>query len=176
MRIEDTDPARHAGIEYPMEVGAPVFAPIKVVEEKDKAEFNSVVHESRSGDIERFRDRPTRNRFPGMRHKRNILPPKPECLPINSRCSAQRHTRMPKQCTSERTGCKLVTMHGKSHIKRSVLRRLKISFGEFRRVRIFSQLMILDMNRKPLPWFTQSPAISHSHRHKRRDVKLFVIP
>ena len=36
MRIEDTDPARHAGIEYPMEVGAPVFAPIKVVEEKDK--------------------------------------------------------------------------------------------------------------------------------------------
>jgi len=37
MRIEDTDPARHAGIEYPMEVGAPVFAPIKVVEEKDKA-------------------------------------------------------------------------------------------------------------------------------------------
>lgn len=37
MRIEDTDPARHAGIEYPMEVGAPVFAPIKVTEEKDKA-------------------------------------------------------------------------------------------------------------------------------------------
>ena len=37
MRIEDTDPARHAGIEYPMEVGAPVFAPIKVLEEKDKA-------------------------------------------------------------------------------------------------------------------------------------------
>lgn len=37
MRIEDTDPARHAGIEYPMEVSAPVFAPIKVVEEKDKA-------------------------------------------------------------------------------------------------------------------------------------------
>jgi hypothetical protein len=37
MRIEDADPARHAGIEYPMEVGAPVFAPIKVVEEKDKA-------------------------------------------------------------------------------------------------------------------------------------------
>ncbi len=37
MRIEDKDPARHAGIEYPMEVGAPVFAPIKVVEEKDKA-------------------------------------------------------------------------------------------------------------------------------------------
>ena len=37
MRIEDSDPARHAGIEYPMEVGAPVFAPIKVVEEKDKA-------------------------------------------------------------------------------------------------------------------------------------------
>ena len=31
MRIEDKDPARHAGIEYPMEVGAPVFAPIKVV-------------------------------------------------------------------------------------------------------------------------------------------------
>lgn len=37
MRIEDKDPAKHAGIEYPMEVGAPVFAPIKVVEEKDKA-------------------------------------------------------------------------------------------------------------------------------------------
>jgi hypothetical protein len=37
MRIEDSDPARHAGIEYPMEVGAPVFAPIKVVQEKDKA-------------------------------------------------------------------------------------------------------------------------------------------
>jgi len=37
MRIEDTDPARHAAIEYPMEVSAPVFAPIKVVEEKDKA-------------------------------------------------------------------------------------------------------------------------------------------
>lgn len=37
MRIEDKDPARHAGIEYPMEVGAPVFAPIKVHEEKDKA-------------------------------------------------------------------------------------------------------------------------------------------
>lgn len=37
MRIEDADPARHAGIEYPMEVGAPVFAPIKVTEEKDKA-------------------------------------------------------------------------------------------------------------------------------------------
>ena len=37
MRIEDKDPDRHAGIEYPMEVGAPVFAPIKVVEEKDKA-------------------------------------------------------------------------------------------------------------------------------------------
>jgi Protein of unknown function (DUF2452) len=37
VRIEDTDPARHAGIEYPMEVSAPVFAPIKVVEEKDKA-------------------------------------------------------------------------------------------------------------------------------------------
>jgi len=37
VRIEDKDPARHAGIEYPMEVGAPVFAPIKVVEEKDKA-------------------------------------------------------------------------------------------------------------------------------------------
>lgn len=37
MKIEDTDPARHAGIEYPMEVGAPVFAPIKVTEEKDKA-------------------------------------------------------------------------------------------------------------------------------------------
>ena len=37
MRIEDKDPARHAGIEYPMEVGAPVFAPIKVTEEKDKA-------------------------------------------------------------------------------------------------------------------------------------------
>jgi hypothetical protein len=36
VRIEDKDPARHAGIEYPMEVGAPVFAPIKVVEEKDK--------------------------------------------------------------------------------------------------------------------------------------------
>jgi len=33
MRIEDKDPARHAGIEYPMEVGAPVFAPIKVTEE-----------------------------------------------------------------------------------------------------------------------------------------------
>jgi hypothetical protein len=37
MRIEDTDPARHAAIEYPMEVSAPVFAPIKVLEEKDKA-------------------------------------------------------------------------------------------------------------------------------------------
>ena len=37
MRIEDTDPARHASIEYPMEVGSPVFAPIKVTEEKDKA-------------------------------------------------------------------------------------------------------------------------------------------
>ena len=37
MRIEDTDPARHAGIEYPMEVGSPAFAPIKIVEEKDKA-------------------------------------------------------------------------------------------------------------------------------------------
>lgn len=37
MRIEDTDPVRHAGIEYPMEVEAPVFAPIKVTEEKDKA-------------------------------------------------------------------------------------------------------------------------------------------
>jgi len=37
VRIEDKDPARHAGIEYPMEVGAPVFAPIKVVEEKDTA-------------------------------------------------------------------------------------------------------------------------------------------
>lgn len=37
MRIEDTDPARHAAIEYPMEVSAPVFAPIKVMEEKDKA-------------------------------------------------------------------------------------------------------------------------------------------
>jgi len=35
MRIEDTDPARHAGIEYPMEVGAPVFAPIKVTEENN---------------------------------------------------------------------------------------------------------------------------------------------
>ena len=37
MRIEDKDPQRHAGIEYPMEVGAPVFAPIKVTEEKDIA-------------------------------------------------------------------------------------------------------------------------------------------
>jgi hypothetical protein len=37
MRIEDKDPERHAGIEYPMEVGAPVFAPVKVLEEKDKA-------------------------------------------------------------------------------------------------------------------------------------------
>jgi Protein of unknown function (DUF2452) len=37
MRIEDKDPARHAAIEYPMEVSAPVFAPIKVTEEKDKA-------------------------------------------------------------------------------------------------------------------------------------------
>ena len=37
MRIEDTDPARHASIEYPMEVGSPDFAPIKVTEEKDKA-------------------------------------------------------------------------------------------------------------------------------------------
>ena len=37
MRIEDNDPARHAAIEYPMEVSAPVFAPIKVLEEKDKA-------------------------------------------------------------------------------------------------------------------------------------------
>ena len=37
MKIEDKDPQRHAGIEYPMEVGAPVFAPIKVLEEKDKA-------------------------------------------------------------------------------------------------------------------------------------------
>jgi Protein of unknown function (DUF2452) len=37
MRIEDKDPARHAGIEYPMEVSAPVFAPVKVLEEKDKA-------------------------------------------------------------------------------------------------------------------------------------------
>ncbi len=37
MRIEETDPARHASIEYPMEVGSPAFAPIKIVEEKDKA-------------------------------------------------------------------------------------------------------------------------------------------
>jgi len=37
VRIEDTDPARHAGIEYPMEGGAPGFGPIKVVGEKDKA-------------------------------------------------------------------------------------------------------------------------------------------
>jgi hypothetical protein len=37
MRIEDTDPAKHASIEYPMEVSAPVFAPIQVVAEKDKA-------------------------------------------------------------------------------------------------------------------------------------------
>lgn len=37
MRIEDKDPSRHASIEYPMEVSAPVFAPIKVTEEKDKA-------------------------------------------------------------------------------------------------------------------------------------------
>lgn len=37
MRIEDKDPNRHAGIEYPMEIGAPVFAPIKVTEEKDKS-------------------------------------------------------------------------------------------------------------------------------------------
>ncbi len=37
MRIEETDPARHAGIEYPMEDGYPAFAPIKIVEEKDKA-------------------------------------------------------------------------------------------------------------------------------------------
>jgi hypothetical protein len=37
MRIEDSDPARHAAIEYPMEVSSPVFAPIKVTEEKDKA-------------------------------------------------------------------------------------------------------------------------------------------
>ena len=37
MRIEEKDPSRHAGIEYPMEVGAPIFAPIPVVQEKDKA-------------------------------------------------------------------------------------------------------------------------------------------
>jgi hypothetical protein len=37
MRIEDTDPARHASSEYPMEVGSPVFAPLKVTDEKDKA-------------------------------------------------------------------------------------------------------------------------------------------
>ena len=37
MRIEDSDPNRHASIEYPMDLSAPAFAPIKVVEEKDKA-------------------------------------------------------------------------------------------------------------------------------------------
>jgi hypothetical protein len=37
MRIENTDPDRHNSIEYPMEVGAPKFAPVPVLEEKDKA-------------------------------------------------------------------------------------------------------------------------------------------
>ena len=37
MRIEDKDPERHNAIEYPMEVGAPKFAPVPIKEEKDKA-------------------------------------------------------------------------------------------------------------------------------------------
>ena len=37
MRIEDKDPDRHNAIEYPMEVGAPKFAPVPIKEEKDKA-------------------------------------------------------------------------------------------------------------------------------------------
>jgi hypothetical protein len=37
MRISEKDPDRHASIEYPMEVGAPAFAPIAIKEEKDKA-------------------------------------------------------------------------------------------------------------------------------------------
>ena len=37
MRIEDKVPDRHNAIEYPMEVGAPKFAPVPIKEEKDKA-------------------------------------------------------------------------------------------------------------------------------------------
>jgi len=55
MRIEDKDPDRHNAIEYPMEVGAPKFAPVPIKEEKDKAINIARAHANQEYDCTRMK-------------------------------------------------------------------------------------------------------------------------